>query len=277
MRRHRESTYGKVAVVDGGGMSRGTSCEGVVLDRALRDLAEAASRDPRIAAARDRLEERLLDLAATVRPRAEYAAVHGELGPDHVLVDVNRNPVVIDIEGLMYFDVEWEHVFLRIRLDDDPYRPLGGRTGRAPARALPARTASVTDDGPAAAARRRLPPPDRHGGNRRSQPQEGAGPGPLLSACGRGPVSRSHGARSSLAPPWHLDRSAQVPSPLPRIHRRISTRVASPCVVMNPTVSCVHHHWSHREDACRPPPHRQDFRNRGEKAHEHCSRRRPGT
>ncbi|UCM92004.1 phosphotransferase family protein [Streptomyces marincola] len=123
MRGHRAPAYGKAAVVDAGGTSRGTSCEGVVLDRALRDLAEAASRDPRIAGARDRLEERLLGLAAAVRPRTEYAVVHGELGPDHVLVDTEGNPVAIDIEGLMYFDVEWEHVFLRIRLHD-AYRPL---------------------------------------------------------------------------------------------------------------------------------------------------------
>ncbi|ULR50384.1 phosphotransferase family protein [Streptomyces deccanensis] len=123
MRAHRAPAYGKAAVVDAGGTSRGTSCEGVVLDRALRDLAEAASRDPRMAGARDRLEERLLGLAAAVRPRAEYAVVHGELGPDHVLVDADGNPVAIDIEGVMYFDVEWEHVFLRIRLHDD-YRPL---------------------------------------------------------------------------------------------------------------------------------------------------------
>lgn len=123
MRLHRAPAYGKVAVVDAGGSSRGTSCEGVVLDRALRDLAEAAARDPRIADARDRLEERLLGLAAAVRPRTAYAVVHGELGPDHVLVDGDGNPVAIDIEGSMYFDVEWEHVFLRIRLHD-AYRPL---------------------------------------------------------------------------------------------------------------------------------------------------------
>lgn len=124
MRGYRAPAYGKVAVVDGGGTSRGASCEGLVLARALRDLAEAASRDRRIADARERLEERLLDLAAAVRPRTEYAVVHGELGPDHVLVDADGNPVAIDIEGLMYFDVEWEHVFLRIRLHD-AYRPLG--------------------------------------------------------------------------------------------------------------------------------------------------------
>ncbi|CAL9281748.1 phosphotransferase family protein [Streptomyces sp. SudanB182_2057] len=123
MRRYRAPAYGKVAVVDQGGMSRGSSCEEVVLARALRDLAEAASRDPRIAAARDRLAERLLRLAGAVRPRAEYAVVHGELGPDHVLVDADGNPVLIDIEGTMYFDVEWEHVFLRIRLRE-AYGPL---------------------------------------------------------------------------------------------------------------------------------------------------------
>ncbi|MFJ8536939.1 phosphotransferase [Streptomyces sp. NPDC093591] len=123
MRGHRACAYGKVAVVDAGGTSRQTSCEGVVLDRALRALAEAASRDPRIARARDRLEERLLALAAAVRPRAQYTVVHGELGPDHVLVDTDGNPVPIDIEDLMYCDVEWEHVFLRIRLHD-AYRPL---------------------------------------------------------------------------------------------------------------------------------------------------------
>ncbi|MER7578498.1 aminoglycoside phosphotransferase family protein [Kitasatospora sp. NPDC097691] len=123
MRSHRAPGYGKVAVIDGGGASHGPSCEGVVLDRALRDLAEAAARDRRIARARSRLEERLHDLAAAVRPRAEYAVVHGELGPDHVLVGTAGQPVVIDVEGTMYFDAEWEHVFLRIRFHD-AYRPL---------------------------------------------------------------------------------------------------------------------------------------------------------
>lgn len=124
MRGHRAPGYGKVAVVDGGGTSHGPSCEAVVRDRALRDLAEAAARDPRIAKARDRFEERLRGLAAAVRPRTEHTVVHGELGPDHVLVDTDGRPVLIDLEGTMYFDVEWEHVFLRIRLSESDYRPL---------------------------------------------------------------------------------------------------------------------------------------------------------
>jgi hypothetical protein len=119
MRRHRAPAYGKVALIDGGGMAHGTSCEAVALDFALRCLAEAAGRDHRAASARDRLEERLRSLAASVRPRAEYSVVHGELGLDHIMVDREGLPVLIDIEDLMYFDVEWEHVFLRIRLHAD--------------------------------------------------------------------------------------------------------------------------------------------------------------
>ncbi|MGW7406390.1 phosphotransferase [Streptomyces sp. NPDC054833] len=107
--------YGKVSLVDNGGSSHGGSCEQLVTDRALADIAQAAVRDPRIAAARQALEDTVRSLAAEVRPRARHTLIHGELGPDHVLVDADGNPVLIDIEGLMYFDAEWEHVFLRLR------------------------------------------------------------------------------------------------------------------------------------------------------------------
>jgi phosphotransferase family enzyme len=91
------------------------ACEQIVRDRALTDLAEAARRVPRLAAAHDQLAAASRELAAAVRPRAQYALIHGELGPDHVLLDRQGQPVLIDIEGLMYFDVEWEHVFLELR------------------------------------------------------------------------------------------------------------------------------------------------------------------
>jgi hypothetical protein len=81
----------------------------------VRDLAEATARVPRIAAVHDRLARIVAELAAAVPPRAEYGLIHGELGPDHVLVDGDGQPVLIDIEGLMFFDVEWEHAFLEFR------------------------------------------------------------------------------------------------------------------------------------------------------------------
>ncbi|MBA4860877.1 phosphotransferase [Streptomyces sp. PSKA54] len=132
MARHQAPHYGKVGLLEKGGVSRGSSCEQLVLDRALRHLEEAAGRDTRIKAARSRLAERLQELAALVTPRNEYGLIHGELGPDHVLVNRDGRAVLIDIEDLMYFDVEWEHVFLSLRFHER-YETLA-RTGLDPQR-----------------------------------------------------------------------------------------------------------------------------------------------
>ncbi|MEV0703279.1 aminoglycoside phosphotransferase family protein [Saccharopolyspora sp. NPDC050389] len=126
MQRHQGPCFGKVALIDRGGTSEGSSCEQVVLSRALDDLTEAASRDTRITRSHDQLETVVRKLAAAVRPRSQYGLIHGELGPDHVLVDRHGQPVLIDIEGLMFFDVEWEHAFLRLRFGEH-YRWLDHR------------------------------------------------------------------------------------------------------------------------------------------------------
>ena len=124
MRGRRDRRIGKVGLLgaaggpDGGGgagAARERTCEQIVLDRAVDHLAQAAARVERVAAARARLAEVITELAAAVRPRTDHRLIHGELGPDHVLVDEDGQPVLIDIEGLMFFDVEWEHVFLELR------------------------------------------------------------------------------------------------------------------------------------------------------------------
>ncbi|MCX4698144.1 phosphotransferase family protein [Streptomyces sp. NBC_01373] len=112
---HEAPAFGKVALVDSGGESSASSCEQRVTEGALRDIAEVAARDARITAVREELADTVRELASAVRPRSRYSLIHGELGPDHVLLDTDGNPALIDIEGLMYFDAEWEHVFLRIR------------------------------------------------------------------------------------------------------------------------------------------------------------------
>jgi hypothetical protein len=66
----------------------------------------------------ERLTTTLHTLAARVEPRRSHVLIHGELGPDHVLVDAQGVPALIDIEGLMFFDVEWEHSFLRLRFGE---------------------------------------------------------------------------------------------------------------------------------------------------------------
>ncbi|MEV4170092.1 phosphotransferase [Nonomuraea sp. NPDC049709] len=113
----RSPELGRVALVESGeGLRR--SCPELVLEWALRDLAEAASRVATIGQAREVLEEKARELAARVEPRPDHGLIHGELGPDHVLMDEHDEPVLIDIEGTMFFDVEWEHVYLRIRFHD---------------------------------------------------------------------------------------------------------------------------------------------------------------
>jgi hypothetical protein len=91
------------------------TCERIVFNRAIRQLAGAADRVPRVAAARAQLDETLRALASDIEPRSGCSLIHGELDSGHVLLTAEREPVLIDIEGLMYFDVEWEHVFLRLR------------------------------------------------------------------------------------------------------------------------------------------------------------------
>ena len=116
MRRARSAHVGGASLESGPASAPDERrCEQIVLDRALGQLARAAQRVPRLADARPRLDETLRTLAAAIAPRPDYSLIHGELGPDHVLIDERRHPVLIDIEGAMYFDAEWEHAFLRLR------------------------------------------------------------------------------------------------------------------------------------------------------------------
>ncbi|MFH8495406.1 phosphotransferase family protein [Streptomyces coeruleorubidus] len=112
---HTGPRFGKVALVDNGGSSHGVSCEQRITDGALRCIVEAARREPRAAAVRRELEDTIHALAAAVRPRDRHTLIHAELGADHVLLTPDGQPALIDIEGLMYFDVEHEHVFLKLR------------------------------------------------------------------------------------------------------------------------------------------------------------------
>jgi hypothetical protein len=114
----RSPSLGKVSFIDAGGRSPGASCEAVMLDRALAQLAEIAGRDRRAAGAQGRLGELLHSLAEPIESRTAAALIHGELGPDHVLLDRRGEPVLIDIEGAMYFDVEVEHVWMRLRFGE---------------------------------------------------------------------------------------------------------------------------------------------------------------
>jgi len=112
------SRYGVLAAITEGDESPQRPTEDVIVDRALCHLDAAAARDRRLADARGRIGEHLLRLRDPVAARRAYALVHGELGPDHVMVTPAGEPVMIDFEGLTYFDVEWEHAWLQMRFGD---------------------------------------------------------------------------------------------------------------------------------------------------------------
>jgi len=114
----RSPSLGKVAFIDAGGRSPWASSEAAALDRALTELSEVARRDQRVAGAQGRIEDMLHALARPIEPRTAWGLVHGELGPDHVLLDRRGEPVLIDIEGVKYFDAEAEHVWTRMRFGE---------------------------------------------------------------------------------------------------------------------------------------------------------------
>jgi hypothetical protein len=101
----------------------GGTCEAAHLEHALMNIAEAVARDVRAAEGREQLEDKLRALYATVEPRSEFGLVHGELCAEHTLVGPQGEPVLIDIEGLMYFDVEVDHCWMRMRFQEH-YPPL---------------------------------------------------------------------------------------------------------------------------------------------------------
>lgn len=63
----------------------------------------------------NRLLDKLYELESEIQPRSRYSFIHGELGPDHILVDDSMQPYLIDIEGAKFFDLEHEHSFLEFR------------------------------------------------------------------------------------------------------------------------------------------------------------------
>ena len=110
--------YGKLATIARGEAPQARRTEDVIQDRALGHLDAAAARDTRLADAHERIADHVRHLRRAVTARQEYGLIHGELGPDHVLVTPTGEPAMIDIEGLTFFDVEWEHAFLQLRFGD---------------------------------------------------------------------------------------------------------------------------------------------------------------
>lgn len=88
------------------------------LAHAKLSLSYAAGYISDIETNQEKLLNKLNELAARISWRERYSFIHGELGPDHVMVSEKLEPYVIDIEGSMFYDLEYEHSFLEFRFGD---------------------------------------------------------------------------------------------------------------------------------------------------------------
>lgn len=107
--------YGKVY---GHEISAGGNCHHIQLENAKLQLSYASQYIESIQIHQDKLLNIVYELESRIRPRHEYGFIHGELGPDHILVNDKLEPFLIDIEGGMFFDIEHEHSFLELRFGD---------------------------------------------------------------------------------------------------------------------------------------------------------------
>jgi hypothetical protein len=95
------------------------TCEHLVLDESLKDLDELSQRDLGISQNKNALINVIYVLYNQIYPRKKYGVIHHELGPDHVIVTNSGEPILIDIEGAKFFDIEYEHAFLDFRFGEN--------------------------------------------------------------------------------------------------------------------------------------------------------------
>lgn len=107
---HRQN-YGKP---DQSGNQR-ERCHLVQLENAKEQLSYIVLHNKSIRKNHDRLLAILHELESRIDSRQRYGFIHGELGPDHILVTDRLEPYLIDIEGAQFFDIEHEHTFLELR------------------------------------------------------------------------------------------------------------------------------------------------------------------
>jgi hypothetical protein len=100
-------------------------CE-LMLRQALLELEHAARYSAAVWARRAQIQARLEFLQGRLQPRSDYGLIHGELGPEHILVRQDDDtPCLVDVDGARFFDLELEHAFIKFRFGDDYERFFG--------------------------------------------------------------------------------------------------------------------------------------------------------
>lgn len=112
MHRGESGTYGKPDQT----ASSQKACHLNQLYNGIDQLSYASEHHEVIRKNHGKLLDKLYELETRITPRRRYGFIHGELGPNHVLVTEERlTPCFIDIEGAEFYDIEHEHSFLEMR------------------------------------------------------------------------------------------------------------------------------------------------------------------
>lgn len=93
-------------------------CHYIQLRNAKEQLSYLANHSEKIRAKETMITDFIHKLESRIAKRERYGFIHGELGPDHVLVNDKLEPYLIDIEGAAFYDIEHEHSFLAFRFGD---------------------------------------------------------------------------------------------------------------------------------------------------------------
>jgi hypothetical protein len=93
-------------------------CHHFQMRSAKLDLVYSCQHIASMRANHSKLLDKLYELESKIEARNRYVFIHGELGPDHILINEKFEPYLIDIEGAEFFDIEHEHSFLQIRFGD---------------------------------------------------------------------------------------------------------------------------------------------------------------
>jgi len=115
-----------------GRRSEESRCERLVEENTRLSLDLACEFNETIKTHRTQILDTLQSLIDIIEPRSTFHLIHGELGPEHILVSPSSESYFIDCEGVRYFDLEYEHSLLRARFgplysafsrdDLDPHR-----------------------------------------------------------------------------------------------------------------------------------------------------------
>ncbi|MEK5032697.1 aminoglycoside phosphotransferase family protein [Paenibacillus sp. FSL R7-0302] len=120
LHRIQSRTYGK----PGETTPNNIQCHLHQLYNGIKQLSYAAEHVEAIRKNQGKLLEQLYSLESKIALRNSYGFIHGELGPNHVIVTDQLEPCLIDIEGAEFYDIEHEHSFLEMRFGEHYRRYL---------------------------------------------------------------------------------------------------------------------------------------------------------